>query len=439
MNEGCRAGHLSHRGDANLRVDIPLRKKLIEALPRCYHPTLNPSGAINMGLAHNSLCEKEMLAKIQACLQCQIEDLDYGDPHGTRRLRGLCADLVNRHFLPAVPLHFHNVTVVPGAGAAVWQLVQALADAGDEVLVLTPYYGNFDLDVCISSGVALVALDAQPDLADAIDEQALERALAASGAKRPKAMLVTNPGNPYSQCYTLSEIHSVLKFASRHHLHVIFDEVYALSTFAHVMDTSVKPPEKDAFVSVLSLANLQQWIDPQLVHVIYGLSKDFGLNGLRVGLIIDQYNEPLQQTVTLSSMFGYMSTLNDRVLCNLLQDTEWIDNFVATNRRRLGDAYGRASLYLREKGYDVREVGAGLFVMVDLLPLFERHGKAMTWADEDALWSSSLDQGVYVAAGHVFHTARPGYFRLTISLDWPLVQRGMDAFDTTVRSHLASA
>jgi hypothetical protein len=37
---------------------------LIRALPTLYHPTLNPTGGINMGLAHNDLMQKELLEKV---------------------------------------------------------------------------------------------------------------------------------------------------------------------------------------------------------------------------------------------------------------------------------------------------------------------------------------------------------------------------------------
>jgi aspartate/methionine/tyrosine aminotransferase len=50
----------------------------------------------------------------------------------------------------------------------------------------------------------------------------------------------------------------------------------------------------------MSLDNLEDLIEPSNVHVIYGLSKDFNLNGFRVGFIIDQYN-PLLREALLSN------------------------------------------------------------------------------------------------------------------------------------------
>jgi aspartate/methionine/tyrosine aminotransferase len=97
---------------------------------------------------------------------------------------------MNRHFKPVKALHFRNITVVPGAGAAVWQLIQSLADPGDAVLVFAPYYGNFDLDVCVSTGVELVPI---------YPHTSMDGGLAPEWDTVPhaKILLVTNPRNPH--------------------------------------------------------------------------------------------------------------------------------------------------------------------------------------------------------------------------------------------------
>lgn len=98
-----------------------------------------------------------------------------------------------------------------------------------------------------------------------------------------------------NRCFSQESIETLLRYASKHNLHVISDEVYALSTFGHLLpDSNV---DQDPFLSVLSLPNLKQLIDPSLVHVVYGLSKDFGVNGLRVGFVIDQHNPILRNVL----------------------------------------------------------------------------------------------------------------------------------------------
>ena len=89
----------------------------------------------------------------------------------------------------------------------------------------------------------------------------------------------------------------MLKFASKHTLHIISDEVYGLSTYSHILDEK----HGDPFISLLTLDSVDELIDPSLVHIIYGFSKDFCLNGFRVGFIIDQHNELLRQYLKTSA------------------------------------------------------------------------------------------------------------------------------------------
>lgn len=69
-------------------------------------------------------------------------------------------------------------------------------------------------------------------------------------------------------------------------------------------------PNPTPFVSTLAL-DLRDMIDPALFHVLYGASKDFCANGLRIGVICTK-NEGL---------LGAISSIRfvpDRYLCSTL-------------------------------------------------------------------------------------------------------------------------
>lgn len=128
------------------------------------------------------------------------QDLSYGDPHGSKKLRGLVASMMNRHFKPRVPVELEHVIVTTGSGAAVFHLTMAITDPGDSVFVMAPYYGNFDADVVVHTGVDIVPVypshDDDIDLTvhDDVLEAAWQRA--ADQGKKVKAFLITNPHNP---------------------------------------------------------------------------------------------------------------------------------------------------------------------------------------------------------------------------------------------------
>lgn len=96
-----------------------------------------------------------------------------------------------------------------------------------------------------------------------------------------KAVLICNPHNPTSRCYTRKSLIECMEFCQERGLHFISDEIYALT---ELKDTS---PRSAKFVSALSLTEPlvpegAVKIDPSRVHVIWAASKLFGSSGLRI-------------------------------------------------------------------------------------------------------------------------------------------------------------
>lgn len=71
-------------------------------------------------------------------------------------------------------------------------------------------------------------------------------------------------------------------FCGKHNLHFISDEIYAQSVFNNAALPNAVP-----FVSTLTL-DISRHMNPAMAHVLYGASKDFCANGLRLGLVCTQ-------------------------------------------------------------------------------------------------------------------------------------------------------
>jgi len=95
----------------------------------------------------------------------------------------------------------------------------------------------------------------------AIYERGLIDARAAN--KSIKALLICNPHNPLGQTYPPATLAGLIALAAKYSIHLISDEIYALSTFL------VVGREAEKFTSVLALPAAR----PDLVHVLYGISK----------------------------------------------------------------------------------------------------------------------------------------------------------------------
>lgn len=75
------------------------------------------------------------------------------------------------------------------------------------------------------------------------------------------------------QCYPKETLRGLMALCQKHHIHLISDEIYALSVF----DTG--NPDAVPFTSVLSF-DATGLIDDDLLHVLYGMSKVSGFNSI---------------------------------------------------------------------------------------------------------------------------------------------------------------
>lgn len=139
------------------------------------------------------------------------KDVNYGAPHGSKSLLDLLQLFFTRHFKPHYPLQSDHIFTQTGAGASVNQLIMSIADEGDYCMVPGPYYGAFDLDISVHTGVNILEVFPHGLADTTIDGDELERVYqqAKNEGKRITSILVTNPDNPLGR-YELKNLHGGL-------------------------------------------------------------------------------------------------------------------------------------------------------------------------------------------------------------------------------------
>jgi aspartate/methionine/tyrosine aminotransferase len=184
-------------------------------------------------------------------------DTRYGPPAGIPSLREAIvkreADRSGVTYDPA------DVIVTPGGKFALLTALMAVAQSGDEVLVPEPGWVSYGPCVRLAGGTPVGI-----SMLDRIDEAMLERVV----TPRTKAIIVNSPVNPTGRVFSAAEIASVLAFAERHDLWILFDQVYCDLLYAGEFPNPQRLPG-----------------GRERVLVIDSLSKTFGMTGWRLGYL----------------------------------------------------------------------------------------------------------------------------------------------------------
>jgi aspartate/methionine/tyrosine aminotransferase len=194
-------------------------------------------------------------------------------------------------------LHVDGLVLGAGCNAVLENLCFTLAEAGESVLIPTPYYAAFEFDLAARAGLNVVPVTTQAYQSNNKDEPqsmyypntaaldaAYERALNAGSA--PRILLISHPNNPLGISYPASVVQECIDWCRARKVHLISDEIYAGSIF-----------RTSGFRSALELADSASGFGPY-IHWVYALSKDFALSGLRVGAVYTENEEiqlPLQK------------------------------------------------------------------------------------------------------------------------------------------------
>ncbi len=116
-----------------------------------------------------------------------------------------------------------EILVTAGATEAITATLIALTEAGDEVIVIEPYYDSYAAAVAMAGAQRRVAgLVEAEDGRFGLDVDALRAAV----TPRTRAILVNSPHNPTGTVFTRAELEAVAALCVEHDLIAITDEVY---------------------------------------------------------------------------------------------------------------------------------------------------------------------------------------------------------------------
>jgi len=157
-----------------------------------------------------------------------------------------------------------NIVTSTGAKQSLANVILALVDEDDEVIIPTPYWVTYSELVKIARG-KVVEIKSTPEQGFKISAAQLEAAI----TPRSKVFLFSSPCNPSGAVYSKEELAALAEVFKKHPgIYILSDEIYEYINFVGKHE---------------SIAQFDELKDR--VIIVNGLSKGFAMTGWRLGYI----------------------------------------------------------------------------------------------------------------------------------------------------------
>lgn len=186
----------------------------------------------------------------------------YGPAAGEPALRAAIA-----HTLQTEDLGYEaeNVIVTNGGKHSLFNLMLALVEPGDEVIIPVPYWLSYPEMVKLAGGVpVLIATDASTDYKLTPDQ------LRCAITPKTRLFVLNSPSNPTGMVYTPEELQAIAQVVVEQDIWVVSDEIYGKILYDGAEHLSIGSLGQDIFARTI---------------VSSGFAKAYSMTGWRVGFL----------------------------------------------------------------------------------------------------------------------------------------------------------
>ncbi len=237
-----------------IRKLVPLADAAKEQGVKVYHLNVGAPDIKSPDCAINAVKER-----------CEsMHHLSYTNSAGLIELR---KGLVEKYYKKiGIDIDVSELLVEVAGSEAFACAMQIAADRGDEIIVVEPYYTNYQTFAYLN-GITLKAVPTNIDDDFRIpDISEFEKLL----TDRTRAVMISNPCNPSGKLFSREEMIAMGEFCKKHDLFLISDEVYREFCYT-----------QEPHFSAMNIPGCEQ-----NVILVDSVSKRYNLCGARIGCII---------------------------------------------------------------------------------------------------------------------------------------------------------
>jgi aspartate aminotransferase len=160
-----------------------------------------------------------------------------------------------------------NVIISDGAKQSLWNILFALLNPQEEVIVLAPYWVSYPEMVRMVGGIPVIVTPEDGSFVPSFEE--IERVV----GQYTKAIIVNSPNNPSGMIYPEELVSKIVDLCENKGIYMICDDIYHKLVFdGKVASPAYKFTTKD--------------VESSKVITVNGVAKLYGMTGFRIGWVV---------------------------------------------------------------------------------------------------------------------------------------------------------
>lgn len=319
----------------------------------------------------------------------------YTASSGILQLRtAICDKLKNDNELFYIP---DQIVISNGAKQSLFNVIQALVNNGDEVIIPAPYWLTYPELVKLAGGVPVYAFTEENNNFKLTAKQ-LESVI----TKNTKAVIINSPNNPTGAVYSKDELENIAKVAKDAGIWIISDEIYEKLVY-----------DGKKHFSIAALSKYEKTV------VINGFSKAYAMTGWRIGYsasssllakAMDSFQSHTTSNINTPSQYAALEALTNKSGDNIL------DGMIKTFDERRKYMISRLKR-MQNITFTVPE--GAFYVLINISKLGK---KAVEVASE-------LLEKANIAAIPGESFGAPNHIRLSYALSMTDIEKGLDRLE----------
>jgi aspartate aminotransferase len=156
-----------------------------------------------------------------------------------------------------------QIVVSNGAKHSLNNIFQAICEAGDEVLIPSPYWLSYPAMVMMAEATPVFIPTLKMN-GFKLTEKELESRI----TKKTKCLIINSPSNPTGSVYSKEQLDTVARLAVKNDIFVVSDEIYEKLTYGKTKHVSIASLGKEIYDRTIT---------------VNGVSKSYSMTGWRIG------------------------------------------------------------------------------------------------------------------------------------------------------------